>query len=135
MPVARAFLDSNVVLYLLSADTHKADRAEALLAQQPVISVQVLNEVASVARRKLRMDWAEIDELLQAVRAHCTIEVLTVETHDTGMRLARELGLSLYDAMIAASALLAECTVLYSEDMHDGLVIDKRLKLRNPFAA
>jgi predicted nucleic acid-binding protein len=134
MPAGKPFIDSNVVLYLLSDDARKADRAESLLAIQPVISVQVLNEVVSVARRKLRLDWTDTQELLDAVRAHCPVEPLTVETHATGMRIARELRLSFYDAMIAASALLAGCTVLYTEDMHDGLVIDKRLKLRNPFA-
>src|SRR5438105_8430484 len=135
MPAANAFLDSNVVLYLLSDDARKADRAEKLLAREPRISVQVLNEVASVARRKLGMKWAEIEELLQAVRAHCAVESLTIETHDTGVRRARDLGVSFYDAMMAASALLVGCTILYSEDMHDGLIIDKRLKVRNPFVA
>jgi predicted nucleic acid-binding protein len=133
MPAARPFLDSNVVLYLLSADGRKADVAESLLREDATISVQVLNEVASVARRKLRLDWPEVDELLVAVRAHCTVGDVTLETHDEGLRIARQHGLNLYDAMIVASALLAGCTVLYSEDMHHGLVIDKRLKVVDPF--
>lgn len=134
MSAAEQFIDSNVVLYLLSGDGQKADRAEALLARRPSISVQVLNEVASVARRKLGMDWNDVSDLLQAVRAHCTVHTLTLETHETGLRLAREFQLNLYDAMIAASALLAGCRTLYSEDMHSGLLIDKRLKVNNPFA-
>ncbi|HTH79532.1 MAG TPA: PIN domain-containing protein [Ramlibacter sp.] len=134
MSAGNGFLDSNVVLYLLSSDATKANRAEKLIASQPVISVQVLNEAANVMRKKLAMSWAETDEVLQAVRANCRVEPLTVETHETGLRLAREFKISLYDAMIASSALLAGCTTLHSEDMHDGLVIDKRLKVRNPFA-
>jgi predicted nucleic acid-binding protein len=132
--VPSAFLDSNVVLYLLSADAAKAQRAEALLASQPVVSVQVLNEVANVARRKLSLSWDEVDELLAAVRAHCAVEPLTVVTHEQGVLLARKFSLSLYDAMIVASASIANCTTLYSEDMQHGLVVDKRLKIRNPFA-
>lgn len=133
MSAASPFLDSNVILYLLSTDARKADRSEALVGAGAIISVQVLNEVANVARRKLMMTWAEVDDLLGAARANCKVEPLTTRTHDEGIRLARELGLSFYDAMIAASALLAGCKTLYSEDMHDSLLIDKRLTVRNPF--
>ena len=133
MPAAEAFIDTNVLLYLLSADIAKADRAEALVGGGALISVQVLNELANVARRKLAMRWEDIDELAQAIRASCTVEPLTVETHDTGRRLAERYGLSVYDAMIAASALLANCRTLFSEDMQHGLLIDRRLRIRNPF--
>jgi predicted nucleic acid-binding protein len=131
--VASAFLDSNVILYLLSADDAKAARAESLLAANPVVSVQVLNEVANVARRKLALSWHEVDDLLAAVRAHCSVEPLTVATHEQGVSLAREFSLSLYDAMIVSSALIANCSTLYSEDMQHGFVVHKRLKVRNPF--
>jgi predicted nucleic acid-binding protein len=134
MTAGKEFLDTNVVLYLLSSDAAKANRAEKLVSAQPVVSVQVLNEAANVMRKKLAMTWTEIDEVLVALRANCRVEPLTVETHETGLRLAREFKIGIYDAMIAASALIAGCTVLCIEDMHDGLVIDKRLKLRNPFA-
>ena len=135
MPAGKAFLDSNVVLYLVSADEHKAARAEHLLAKgNLLVSVQVLNEVTSVCRRKLGMGWIDTTALLEAVRAHCDVEPLTLETHETGLRLAGQHKLSVYDAMIAASALISGCSTLWSEDMHDGLVLDKRLKLRNPFS-
>lgn len=133
MPATEAFLDTNVLLYLLSADRAKADRAETLVSDGAMISVQVLNEVANVARRKLAMTWEEIDVLAEAIRASCSIESLTIETHDTGRRLSRRYGLGIYDAMIAASALLGNCRILYSVDMHHGLLIDQRLRICNPF--
>ena len=46
------FFDTNVLLYLLSADAAKADRAEELLAIGGTISVQVLNEFADVASQQ-----------------------------------------------------------------------------------
>jgi predicted nucleic acid-binding protein len=64
------FADTNVLLCLLSADAGKADRAEALLAGRITVSVQVLDEFASVARRQLAMPWAEIADLLGLVRAN-----------------------------------------------------------------
>ena len=55
MSAADVFFDTNVLLYLLSDDATKADRAESLLASGGTISVQVLNEFASVAAGKLAM--------------------------------------------------------------------------------
>lgn len=128
-----AFFDTNVVLYLLSADAAKADRAEALLAAGGAVSVQVLNEFAAVARRKLSLDWPAIDEVLGVVRALCKVQPFTVETHDDGLRLAHRHQLSIYDAMIAAAALQAGCSILWTEDLHDGLLIDGQLRVSNPF--
>ena len=64
MSKADSFFDTNVLLYLLSTDGARADRAEALLASGGTISVQVLNEFASVASRKLAMSISEIREIL-----------------------------------------------------------------------
>lgn len=128
------FFDTNVILYLLSADAAKADRALALLGSGGTISVQVLNEAASVARRKLRCDWAQVGELLGTVRALCPVRPLTIEVHDRALRLAARYGLPIYDALIAASALDAGCTTLWSEDFQDGQVLDDRLRVRNPFS-
>ncbi|MFM2010921.1 MAG: hypothetical protein RLZZ479_1312, partial [Bacteroidota bacterium] len=72
---------------MLSADTAKADKAETILQTGGVISVQVLNEVTSVCQRKLKMDWAEIDALLQAVKAYVEIVPLTEATHALAVQL------------------------------------------------
>ena len=98
------------------------------------MSVQVLNELASVARRKLGMTWDEIGEALAAIRVLCPSPVpLTIETHEAGLRIAAQYRFHIYDALVAAAALEAECTTLYSEDLQDGQIIDGRLTIRNPF--
>ena len=127
------FFDTNVVLYLLSADTTKADRAEELLAIGGTISVQVLNEFVAVASRKLHMSWIEIREVLAQVRAVCAVQPVTIETHERALRLAERYGISIYDALIVSAALLANCKTLHSEDMQDGQVIERQLTIRNPF--
>lgn len=58
MNVAEQFFDSNVLLYLLSGDDAKADKAEEVIRQGGHISVQVLNEFASIATRKLKLTHA-----------------------------------------------------------------------------
>ena len=133
MPDANRFFDTNVLLYLLSEDAVKADRAEELVANGGVISVQVLNEFAAVASHKLGMSWSEIRDVLSPIRAVCEIEPVTVETHDLGIGLAERYGFSFYDATIVASALRAGCKTLYSEDLQHAQVIDRRLKIHNPF--
>ncbi len=55
MKGADVFFVTDVVLYLLSADAARADRAEELIAEGGMVSVQVLNEIANVARRKLQL--------------------------------------------------------------------------------
>ena len=130
---ADPFFDSNVLLYLVSGDGAKANRAEALLAEGGTISVQVLNEMSNVAIRKHGMSWSHVVTLLEPVRALCRIEPLTEATYDLGRRLAVRYQLGVYDAMIVAAALLADADTLYSEDMHDGLLVEDRLRIRNPF--
>jgi predicted nucleic acid-binding protein len=133
MSDAKRFFDTNVLIYLLSGDAAKADRAEALIADGGIIGVQVLNEFVAVASRKLAMSFAEIREVLAGVRAVCTVEPLTAATHELALELAERNHLSFYDALIVAAATLAECGTLYSEDMQDGQVI-AGVTIRNPFA-
>lgn len=134
MPAGRAFVDSNVLLYLFSADANKADRAEAIVQTGTTINIQVLNEITNVARRKMAMSWAEVNVMQAAVRALCQVESLTLEVHDHGRLLAQRYGFSVYDAMIVAAALAAGCQTLYSEDMQAGLQVDNRMRILNPFS-
>lgn len=126
------FIDSNVILYLLSGDSVKADRVETLLGEGGLISVQVLNEVTSVCLRKLRMSWEEIDAVLLAVKTACDIIPLTVESHEKAVEISRRYQLSFYDAHICASAILSGVKVVLSEDMQNGMEIDG-MTIHNPF--
>lgn len=128
-----SFFDTNILVYLASSDAAKADRAEATIADGGSISVQVLNELTNITRRKMQMSWADTHAFLNMLRDLLTIHPLTVETHDTGLRLAERYGLSTYDAMIAASALHAGCDTLWSEDMQHGMALDEGLRIVNPF--
>ena len=92
-----------------------------------------MNEFAAVASRKLDLSWDAIGEILGHVRAVCAVEAISVETHERGNALAARHGLSVYDAMIVSSALLAGCRILYSEDLHNGQVFERQLTVRNPF--
>jgi predicted nucleic acid-binding protein len=128
-----SFFDTNVLVYIASADKAKADRAEAAVAAGGAISVQVLNELANVARRKMQMSWADTHAFLTMVRGLLSVHPLTLETHETGLGLAERYGFSTYDAMIAAAALHAGCDTLWSEDMQHGMTLEEGLRIVNPF--
>lgn len=129
---AADFFDTNVLLYLLSADAAKAERAETLVAAGGVVSVQVLNEFAAVAARKLAMRIAEIKIILLNVRALCAVKPLDLATHELGLDLAERYRYSIYDSLIIAAALQAGCSRLYSEDFRHAQKFD-RLTILNPF--
>jgi predicted nucleic acid-binding protein len=131
---ARAFIDTTVLVYLLSGDAEKADRAEALIAAGGVVSVQVLNEFVSVARRKLDLSWVDIHDILGAVRANTEITPLTLAVHDRAIAIAQHSGLHIYDACIVAAAASAGCSRILTEDLQHGQAIDGAL-VENPFRA
>ena len=133
MTAAAALLDSNVIIYLAGGDPAKAERSRALIGEGGWISAQVLNEVAAVTRRKLRLGWRDVHELLELVRSLFVVEPLTLATHERTLFLAERYNLGVYDSAVIASALLAGCDTLWSEDMHDGLIIDGTLTIRNPY--
>ena len=81
----------------------------------------------AVTKRKPGMSIDGARELLVPIRAVCRVEPLTGQTHDLGLQVSERYGFSVYDSMIVAAALLAECPVLYSEDLQDGQVLEKRL--------
>ncbi len=133
MKTAERFFDTNVLLYLYSSDSAKADQVEALLSEGGTLSVQVLNEFASVATRKLQMSFAEVRETLSAITEVCSVVPLTLETHSAGLRLAERFRFSVYDSLIVAAALQAGCKTLLTEDLQHGQSIDQHLVIRNPF--
>jgi predicted nucleic acid-binding protein len=130
----RAFFDTNVLVYALFQDDPRSDEAEKLIAEGGTISVQVLNEFAAVVRRKTKMPWDEVRFAIENIRTLCPDPLpITIDTHREALAIAERYGYRIYDALIVASALEARCTILYSEDMQDGQVIDHRLTIQNPF--
>jgi predicted nucleic acid-binding protein len=131
---AKVFFDTNVVIYAIAQNDARGPRAEALLAMGGVVSVQILNEFVSVARRKIRMPWKDVTEALAAILVLCPSPVpISVDTHGAALRIAEKYGYEIYDALVAASALEAKCTTLFSEDLQDRQIIEGKLTIENPF--
>ena len=129
-----AFFDTNVFVYAIVEDDPRSQQAEELITNGGAVSVQVLNEFVAVARRKTNMPWGEIELALESIKILCPDPLpITLDTHQKALAIVQKYGYKIYDALMVASALEARCTTLYSEDMQDGQVIDRRLTIRNPF--
>jgi len=133
MRESKPFIDTNVIVYAFEEGARKQEAALNLLVAGGVTSVQVLNEFASVARRKLGFGWTEIEE---AVAGICVLlpnpAPLRLQTHARAVQMAERFDFSIYDGLIVAAALEAGCSVLYTEDMQHGQKIGE-LVINNPF--
>ncbi|MGH6870586.1 MAG: PIN domain-containing protein [Rhizomicrobium sp.] len=129
---ATDFFDSNVLLYIASGDAAKARRAEDLLSGGGTVSVQVLDEFASVALRKFAMTMVEIREVLTAIRRVCTVRAADLATHDLGLDIAERYKFSVYDSMLVAAALKAGCRTFWTEDLQHGQKV-AGITVQNPF--
>jgi predicted nucleic acid-binding protein len=131
---ADCFFDTSVLVYTVAHADHRSAVAEELLLRGGWISVQVLNELVAVAKRKLGMNWQEISEATANIRTLCEAPVpLTMDTHDEARRISERYGYHFYDSLVIASAAEAGCSVLYAEDMQDDQMVGT-VCIRNPFA-
>jgi predicted nucleic acid-binding protein len=130
--VTDVFFDSNILLYLVSGDMGKASRVEELIGARGVISVQVLNEFVAVAVREASLKFQEVREILSTIQGLCTVRPVDIGTHELALDRSEQHHFSIYDALIVAAALQAQCTVLYTEDLQHNQRIGG-LTIRNPF--
>lgn len=125
--------DSNIAVYAFT-DDKRAGRATSVIRSADFLSVQVLSEFASVARRKQGRSWAEIEERIADLEALIPRIVSIDASHTTNaLRVADRYHLAFYDALMLAVALSVGARTIYSEDMQHDLVIDGTLRILDPF--
>jgi predicted nucleic acid-binding protein len=129
-----SFFDSNVLVYLADPRSEKSMLADQLVEEGGLISVQVLNEFANAARRKLKMSPEKLAEFLDAFQNMFEVVPVTVDVHRRAMEFAFSTNFSIFDSNIIAAAELAGCDVLYTEDMNHGQRVG-RVMIHNPFVA
>jgi predicted nucleic acid-binding protein len=126
------FLDSNILIYAQQDHPH-GEKARALVSEGGKISIQVLNELTNVLRRKLLRSWDDIEEVLADLAVLLPpARPILYATHCTAVSLCRHIGCAIYDGLILASALEAGCQELLSEDFQHGRQVGA-LIIRNPF--
>jgi predicted nucleic acid-binding protein len=129
------FLDTNVIIYAhTDLNIAKQQIAQSLINQQDtIVSTQVCTEFVNALHRKFKVDWPTVHGLLGNLLSNLPVHINTTTTVLEAIRLVQVHQFSWYDSLIVASALETGATKLYSEDLHHGLLIDKRLTIINPF--
>ncbi|GHV47301.1 twitching motility protein PilT [Spirochaetia bacterium] len=134
----KMFVDTNVWVYLfIQDDEDKYKIAEDFLIKNNpnvvfVISWQIINEVSNTLLR-YKYEETEIRKYIEQLCKTCTIQDFTKEVVLKASLLREKYSLSFWDSMLVGSALISECNFLVSEDMQNGLNIDKKLIIKNIF--
>ena len=129
----KVFADTNLFIYAESADDEKSDIAYEIISKSPVISTQVINETVSVLTKKHGFLLSEAHEIAESLLVLCEVSAVDSGTIRKAIELTKRYAFSHWDSLIVASALHSNCTILYSEDMQQGQLIDDRLTIINPF--
>lgn len=130
------FLDSNIILYCYSNDeTDKQAIARNIFEQysNPCISKQVINEVSNILFRKFKLDCESIENAILQISNLVEILDFNLTTQIKAIRLKKSYNLQYFDALIVATALENNCNTLYSEDIQNGLLVEGKLTIINPF--
>ena len=135
------FIDSNIWLYRFIVNTNDASSikkqqiATSITSQENLlVSTQVINEVCANLIRKAGFDNSQIQTLIEELGEGCEILPLSLETIQYAAKLRNNYSLSFWDSLIVASAILGKASILYSEDMQNGLIINNTLQIVNPFS-
>lgn len=131
----RDFLDTNILVYAFAPERSRAEVAETLLADSPCISVQGLNELVNVLRRRHGFNWAELDEVSSTVQQLCQVRPLTAATHRLALQIGPRYQTSWWDALQLASALESGADCFWSEDLQHGQLVERQMRICNPFLA
>ena len=129
----KIFVDSNVILYLFTDAEDKKYKAYDVLVNSPTISIQVLNELSNILFKKYGLTGKEIKEHIDFLLDFVNVSLITISTINLALDLKDKYKYSYYDSLIIATAIENNCSVLYTEDMQDGQVIEGKLKIVNPF--
>jgi len=130
---AKSFADTNVILYTIGQDKRKTEIARNLIADDLVVSTQVINECVSVCLRKFGFTKEQAYTFADIVMRRTDVFPVEEATIRKSADIAIRYSISNWDALIIAAALLIGCDTLYSEDMQHGQIIEGRLSIINPF--
>lgn len=130
------FIDTNVIVFGYSfTEPDKQRIARQLISESnSFISVQVLQELANILTKKFKFSFGDVIKTIDECRQNNIIHTNTESTIVQGCRIAERYGFSFYDSVIISAALESDCRILYTEDMHHGQIIEKKLRIVNPFA-
>ena len=127
-------LDTNILIYVYSADARKTRLSREIVERGGLVSVQALNEFTHVARRNLRFSWKEVRDAVDIFATYLDVRDISYQTHTRAVKIAEGTGYSIYDALMLAVALENGAKVFLSEDMQHRRAVEG-MEIRNPFVS
>jgi len=133
MSADKAFIDTNVFIYIQRTDEpNKTKISEKTIDFfDCIVSTQVLNETCNILTRKYPTPKEKVKRVLRSIEESCTMVTVTNDYPNRALDYHSKYSISYYDALMVVAALEAKCKYLISEDMQDGLIIDKKLQIVN----
>jgi len=130
----RIALDSNILIYNHSLDfENKRLIAREFFKTEPVVSSQVISEYLNVMRRNFKVQKQELMNLCSLWLEKCFVQPVVFSTIKLSQKIIENYDFQIFDSIVIAAALEADCDIIYSEDMHNGLIIENKLKIVNPY--
>lgn len=130
----KVFIDTNIILYAISTqDTDKRSIATPIILGDATISAQVINEVSVNLIKKLKFNENMIQKFVDSSYHRYNVVELTRNVFIRASELRENYNFSYYDSIIVSAAIIANCNILYSEDMQHELIVENRLQIINPF--
>jgi len=135
----RSFLDTNIIVYAFDKkDPEKNQTARKLIESLLLddnffISSQVILEFINVAYKKIKPPMAD-DQLYKFTESFPDKKIILINKDiiQKAIRIRMETQYSIWDSLIISAALSSGCTILYSEDLSHGKIVDG-LQICNPF--
>ena len=131
----RAFIDSNIFIYLYSATEIKKQKIAMNCVDNYdcVISTQVLNEFCNVCVKKFNINAKELNASIKEIIEGSILLFIDIEDVSNAISLHEKLGYGYWDCLMLVSALKSECKYIFTEDLQDGQLIENRLIIKNIF--
>jgi predicted nucleic acid-binding protein len=129
----KVFIDTNIFFYLYSADEpEKRRNVEKAISQYDcVTSTQAVNELSNIFIKKLKLSTKQIKAVIDEIALFCSIIKVDLIVIEQALELHAEYQYSYYDCLMLSAALISGCTQIFTEDLQDGQIIKKQLKIRN----
>lgn len=132
--MVKAAIDTNILIYLHEEnDSEKKKVAMGVMENYPAIASQVISEYLNTLKRLTKKPKLQLIEHCLIVSEGCEIISFNYAILEKAKDLIVRYDFQLFDSLVVASALEANCTELYSEDLQHNQLIENKLRIINPF--
>ena len=127
-------IDTNILIYAIDTSFPlKKKISENLIDSLPVINTQCISEFANICIRKFNFDKVTTLQIINRILKKCVIQNCSASTYLLAEKIMKHYQFQLFDSIIIASSLESGCETFFTEDLHHGLLIEKQLRICNPF--